>query len=174
MFSNFSWSEILVIAVVAIIVVGPKDLPGMLRQFGKTLGTMKRMAGDFQRQFNDAIKDADLDEVKDLATSAKNFGPLDDAKKSMEEFTRSMKEPIETEPELEAESVTKPAETAKAETKPETKTKTAAAKKPAAKKAPAKTTAAKTTAAKAKAPQKAAPKRTVSRKAVPKPSEKAT
>ena len=56
MFSNFAWSEMLVIACVAIIVVGPKDLPGMLRQFGKAIGNVKRLAGDFQRQFNDASR----------------------------------------------------------------------------------------------------------------------
>ena len=90
----------LVIACVAIIVVGPKDLPGMLRQFGKTLGSIKRMAGDFQRQFNDALKEAELDEIKDL-TSTKGFAPLEDARKSMEEFAQTMKDPMEADPQVE-------------------------------------------------------------------------
>ncbi len=159
MFSNFAWSEMLVIAFVAIIVVGPKDLPGMLRSLGKTIGGVKRMAGDFQRQFNDAIKEADLDDVKDL-TSTKGFAPLEDARKSMEEFAQTMEAPVESEPEIEA-----PAIVPEPEPTP--------AKKPAAKKAPAKKaaprkTAAKTTAAKpaAKKPaaKKAAPRKTAAKK----------
>lgn len=82
------------IAAVAIIVVGPKELPGMLRAFGKTIGKIKRMAGDFQRQVDDAIKEADLDDIKNIASN-KTFAPLDDAKKSMEEFAQSMKDPLE-------------------------------------------------------------------------------
>ena len=57
------------IAAVAIIVVGPKELPGMLRAFGKTIGKVKRMAGDFQRQVDDAIKESDLDDIKDMASN---------------------------------------------------------------------------------------------------------
>ncbi|TIW15558.1 MAG: twin-arginine translocase subunit TatB, partial [Mesorhizobium sp.] len=46
------WSELLVIAVVMIVVVGPKDLPAMLRTFGRTAAKLRGMAADFQRQFN--------------------------------------------------------------------------------------------------------------------------
>jgi sec-independent protein translocase protein TatB len=61
---DIGWTELLVVAVVAILVVGPKDLPRMLRQFGKTVGQMRKMAGEFQSQFNDALKEAELDEVR--------------------------------------------------------------------------------------------------------------
>lgn len=111
MFSNFAWSEILVIVCVAIIVVGPKDLPQMLRSFGKALGTMKRMAGDFQRQFNDAIKETELDELKNM-TSSKGFGPLEDARKSMEDLTNSINEPVESVSEIEAPAVEQSSDTA--------------------------------------------------------------
>lgn len=148
----------LVIAAVAIIVVGPKELPGMLRAFGKTIGKVKRMAGDFQRQVDDAIKEADLDDIKDIASN-KTFAPLDDAKKSMEEFTKSMKDPLEAHKsvindeieevdEIEAPAVTKPV------------AKKAPAKKPAVKKAVAKKPAAKKpTTAKKPAPRKTAAKK---------------
>ena len=53
------WTEMLVIAVVMIVVVGPKDLPRMLRTIGKMTAKMRSMAGDFQKQFNDALKEAD-------------------------------------------------------------------------------------------------------------------
>ena len=75
-------------ACVAIIVVGPKDLPKMLRTIGKTVGNMKRMAGDFQRQFDDAMNDAEMNEVKKLASG---INPLDEIKKSTKDFSDDVK-----------------------------------------------------------------------------------
>ena len=56
--------ELVVIAVVAIVVIGPKDLPRVMRQVGQWTGKAKRMARDFQNQFNEALREAELDEVK--------------------------------------------------------------------------------------------------------------
>ncbi len=56
---DVGWSEILVIAAVAIVVVGPKDLPRMLRTFGKTMGQVRRTANDFKRQFDEALREAE-------------------------------------------------------------------------------------------------------------------
>ena len=61
---DIGWSELLVIAVVAIVVVGPKDLPRLMRTFGHYMGKVRRMASDFQRQFEDAVRDSELDEVR--------------------------------------------------------------------------------------------------------------
>lgn len=69
----------MVIAIVAIVVVGPKDLPKLLRTVGKTISGVKRMAGDFQQQFNDAIEETDLGDLKNLATG-KPYNPLDSIK----------------------------------------------------------------------------------------------
>ena len=71
---DIGWSEMMIIAAVAIIVVGPKDLPGMLRTIGKFTGTMQRMAGDFRRQFNDAMREAELDEVQKSVSSLTKAG----------------------------------------------------------------------------------------------------
>jgi sec-independent protein translocase protein TatB len=68
---DIGWSEILVIAVVAIVVIGPKDLPAALRAFGKWTGKMKRMARDFQSQFNEALREAELDDVKKMASDVR-------------------------------------------------------------------------------------------------------
>ena len=65
----------LLVAVVAIIVVGPKDLPGMLRTFGKTVKKLRSMAGDFQRQFDDALKEAELDGVKNTVEQVRTLDP---------------------------------------------------------------------------------------------------
>ena len=87
---DIGWTELVVIACVAIIVVGPKDLPKMLRAFGKTVSGLRRMAGDFQRQFDDALREAELDDVKKLATG-KTFSPLEDARKSALDFQNKVK-----------------------------------------------------------------------------------
>jgi sec-independent protein translocase protein TatB len=88
---DVGWTELLVIAVVAIIVVGPKDLPRMLRAFGQTVGKMRRMANEFQSTFNDALKEAEREaDILDMKKSAEeaargvqNFDPLGDLKKSI-------------------------------------------------------------------------------------------
>ena len=69
---DIGWTELMVIAVVAIVVIGPKDLPAALRTFGKWTGKMKRMARDFQSQFNEALREAELDDVKKQVTDVKN------------------------------------------------------------------------------------------------------
>jgi sec-independent protein translocase protein TatB len=82
---DFSWGEVMVIGGVALIVIGPKDLPKALRTVGNMVAKVRRMAGEFQSQFNEAMREAELDEVrKDLqglntsvaaATSA-GFNPI--------------------------------------------------------------------------------------------------
>src|SRR6478672_12740510 len=61
---DIGWSELLVIGVVAIVVVGPKELPRLMRTFGTYTGKARRMAADFQRQFEEAVRDSELDTVR--------------------------------------------------------------------------------------------------------------
>jgi sec-independent protein translocase protein TatB len=61
---DMSWGEIMVIGAVALIVIGPKDLPKALRTIGQMTGKLRRMAAEFQGQFNEAMREAELDEVK--------------------------------------------------------------------------------------------------------------
>ena len=75
MFSNIGWTEMLVIAVVAIIFVGPKDLPGMLRQFGRFSRKARAMASDFQKQMDDALREAELDQVRDSINEVRSLDP---------------------------------------------------------------------------------------------------
>ena len=85
---DIGWTELLVVAVVMILVVGPKDLPRMLRTFGQTLGKVRRMASDFQSTFNDALREAeqqaDIADMKSQVEKAANFDPLGDLKKSID------------------------------------------------------------------------------------------
>jgi len=61
---DIGWSELLVIVVVAIVVVGPKELPRLMGTFGRYAGKLRRAAGDFQRQFDEAMRDSEVAEVK--------------------------------------------------------------------------------------------------------------
>lgn len=61
---DIGWSELLVIGVVALVVIGPKELPGVLRTVGQMVGKLRRMAGEFQGQFQEALREAELDGLK--------------------------------------------------------------------------------------------------------------
>src|SRR5438477_5453121 len=72
---DIGWSEIAVIAVVALIAIGPKELPGVLRMIGQWMGKARKMAAEFQGQFQEAMREAEMadlkksfDEVKEAAT----------------------------------------------------------------------------------------------------------
>ena len=72
---DMGWSELVVIAIVALIAIGPKELPGVLRMVGQWMGKARKMAGEFQGQFQEAMREAEMadlkktfDEVKDTAT----------------------------------------------------------------------------------------------------------
>jgi sec-independent protein translocase protein TatB len=69
---DISWSELLLIAVVALVFIGPKELPGVLRTVGQWTGKIRRMASEFQDQFREAIREAEVADLKkdiDEATS---------------------------------------------------------------------------------------------------------
>lgn len=68
-------SELLIIAVVALVVVGPKELPQLLRTVGAWVGKARRMAGEFQAQMNQAIREADLEDVKKQVDDLRSLSP---------------------------------------------------------------------------------------------------
>lgn len=86
---EIGWTEMLVIAVVMIVVVGPKDLPKMLRTFGRTTTKLRSMAGDFQRQFNEALKEAELDDVKNSVDALRSLNPANEIKKQLNPFEKA-------------------------------------------------------------------------------------
>lgn len=81
---SFGWSEILIIAAFALIVVGPRELPAMLRNIGRMAGSVRRMGNEFKRELN---KVAAIDEVTNIKKSLTN--PLIETRKSIEsEFNK--------------------------------------------------------------------------------------
>jgi sec-independent protein translocase protein TatB len=61
---DIGWSELLVIVIVAIVVVGPKELPRLMRTFGHYAGKLRRAASDFQHQFETAMAESEADAVR--------------------------------------------------------------------------------------------------------------
>ena len=99
---DIGWSEILIIAVVAVVVIGPKELPRALRAVGYWVGKARRMAGDFQRQFNEALREAELDDVKqhmsDVKKQVSDIGkidPIGDIRKEMTKTGESIRTDLE-------------------------------------------------------------------------------
>ncbi len=80
---DIGWSELLVIAVVLIVVVGPKDLPPMIRAFGKTMAGLRKMAGDFRSQFDEALKEADMDDLRQTISDVRNLNPTNSLRDAM-------------------------------------------------------------------------------------------
>jgi sec-independent protein translocase protein TatB len=74
---DIGWSELVVIAVVALIAIGPKELPGVLRSAGQWMGKIRKMAAEFQGQFQEAMREAEMADLKkhadDLNTMAKGL-----------------------------------------------------------------------------------------------------
>lgn len=89
---DIGWTEMLVIAVVAIVVVGPKDLPQLLRTVGGFVTKARRMAGDFQKQVNEVMRETELAEVQKEVAQIGKLDPLKDVRKSFEPITRAGEE----------------------------------------------------------------------------------
>lgn len=105
---DLGWTELLLIAVVAIVVIGPKDLPRAMRGVGQWTGRVKRMAGDFQRQFNEAVREAELDDVKNQVTKLAKIDPMADLRKTVAKTGTDLKADMKKVDDSIAASLTKP------------------------------------------------------------------
>ncbi len=92
---NFGWGELVVIGIVALIAIGPKELPTVLRTIGQLLGKVRRMANEFQGQFQEALREADIADLKKQAeemssslnssvSDITNFDPMADTQKELD------------------------------------------------------------------------------------------
>jgi sec-independent protein translocase protein TatB len=92
---DIGWSELVVIGVVALIAIGPKELPGVLRTVGQYMGKVRRMASEFQSQFQDAMREAEMADVKksvdEMTESATkhftDFDPIGTVRKEIESLS---------------------------------------------------------------------------------------
>jgi len=69
---DIAWSELFVILIVALVVVGPKDLPRLMRKVGQWAGRARAMADQFRRSFDDMARQAELDELRNQVTTLKS------------------------------------------------------------------------------------------------------
>ena len=88
---GLGWGEMVVIGIVALIAIGPKELPTVLRTLGQWMGKVRRMANEFQGQFQEALREAEFADLKkhadDISSSVNdlsNIDPLADAQKDVE------------------------------------------------------------------------------------------
>lgn len=89
---DVGWGELILIGVVALIVFGPKELPVVLRTFGQYMTKIRRMAAEFQSQFQEAMREAEMAELK------QHFDTIQDAAKGIGSFdpASSIGNPIES------------------------------------------------------------------------------
>ena len=98
---DLSWGEVMVIGAVALIVIGPKDLPKALRTLGNMTAKVRGMAAEFQSQFNDAMREAELDEIRKQVESVSqsvpslntSFNPIETAR---DEIRSAIEAPVGT------------------------------------------------------------------------------
>jgi sec-independent protein translocase protein TatB len=88
---DIGWGELVVIGIVALIAIGPKELPTVLRTLGQFMGKVRRMAAEFQGQFQEAMREAEMADLKKHAEDIKssvgditNFNPMASTQKEIE------------------------------------------------------------------------------------------
>ncbi len=109
---DIGWPEMAVVAVIALIIIGPKDLPRILRYAGRWAGKARRMAREFQRNFDDMVRESDLGEIKKSVDQVGAFNPVKDIansidptgemKKDIESLTKDDGEPVSDAPKSDA------------------------------------------------------------------------
>jgi sec-independent protein translocase protein TatB len=76
MFVDLSWSHILLLLVVALVVVGPKDLPRLMREVGRWAGKARAMADQFRKSFDEMARQSELDELRKEIDELRNMRPV--------------------------------------------------------------------------------------------------
>lgn len=90
---DIGWSELLIIGVIALIVVGPKELPVLLRTIGRYVGIIRKQAAEFRAQFDEALRESELDQIrKDVA------GIKQDVTSTVHEATRQVEKDLDPGP----------------------------------------------------------------------------
>jgi sec-independent protein translocase protein TatB len=115
---DISWGELLLIGVVALVFIGPKELPTVLRTLGQWMAKLRRMANEFQNQFHEAMREAEMADLKkhvdDLTTTAHsyaNFDPVSEVRRELESTQQQITSAIEkpAEPAAEGAAASAPA-----------------------------------------------------------------
>lgn len=112
---QFGFFELVLVAVVALIVVGPKDLPKLMRSAGRLVAKARSLAGEFTAAFDQMAREAEMEDLRKEIEDLKKNNPITDVKREMEDSLA----PIDKELREEAQAIHKAAnETPKPETAP--------------------------------------------------------
>src|SRR5690348_17344372 len=91
---DISWTEFLLIGIVALIVIGPKELPAVMRTMGQWTRKSRSLAADFQNQFHEAMREAEMADLKkqvdDMAQDVKHYDPLKDVRADVEAIGKNL------------------------------------------------------------------------------------
>src|SRR5262245_26429245 len=101
---DIGWGEMAVIGVVALVAIGPKQLPGALRTAGHWVGRARRMASDFQSQFQEALREADVAEMKRQFDDAANAASAMSTPNLFGTAKQDLEQALKLEPPAEASS----------------------------------------------------------------------
>jgi sec-independent protein translocase protein TatB len=85
MFPDLSWSHMLLVLVVALVVVGPKDLPKLMHTMGRWAGKARAMADQFRKSFDEMARQSELDELRKELDELRTMRPLAETERSMAE-----------------------------------------------------------------------------------------
>ena len=85
MFPDLSWSHMLLVLVVALVVVGPKDLPKLMHTMGKWAGKARTMADQFRKSFDEMARQSELDELRKELDELRNMRPLAETERQVNE-----------------------------------------------------------------------------------------
>ena len=96
MFDLFSWSHILILLTVALVVVGPKDLPRLMNMAGKWVGKARNMANEFKKSFDDMARQSELDELRAEIEKLKADDPIADAAHDIHHEIQRTLNPVDT------------------------------------------------------------------------------
>ncbi|HEY1979566.1 MAG TPA: Sec-independent protein translocase protein TatB [Xanthobacteraceae bacterium] len=98
---DISWTEFLLIGIVALVVIGPKELPGVMRTIGQYTRKIRGMAADFQNQFQEAMREAEMADLKkqvdDMASDIKSYDPLKSVRDDFETAGKDIEKSITAE-----------------------------------------------------------------------------
>ena len=95
MFDFFSWQHLSIMLVVALIVVGPKDLPRLMNMAGKWAAKARTMAGEFRRSFDEMARESELAELRKEIDDLKKNNPVTDVANAMSGVQADIGNPIE-------------------------------------------------------------------------------
>ena len=94
---QFGFFELITVAIIALVVVGPKDLPALMRSMGRMAGQARRLASEFTAAFDQMAREAEIDEMRKEIEALKNDNAFTDTKKSIEDAVNPVSEALRAE-----------------------------------------------------------------------------